>query len=228
MSGWRGVVGAGRLLVAFQSSQWIARNRAVWDDEAVALRDVREQYAALTTDHRLDPDHLVVAGFSMGAETALRTALEGASRPVASSCWGWPGRVRPIPRPGCRSSRSGTGAAFRCAALSSWARTTMAACGTRSCPHSPVSSPRRSPLRGGSAAGTRARVSGRPSPPHQAGTRLHPLGRPGTHHRRRSFVRFVGRSRRPGAPGVTAGRALFPHTARPACPCGRAPALSLP
>lgn len=77
MSGWRGVVGAGRLLVAFQSSQWIARNRAVWDDEAVALRDVREQYAALTTDHRLDPDHLVVAGFSMGAETALRTALEG-------------------------------------------------------------------------------------------------------------------------------------------------------
>ncbi|MFD8079911.1 alpha/beta hydrolase [Streptomyces sp. NPDC059718] len=74
---WRGFVGEGRLLVALQSSQWIARNRAVWDDEALALRDVREQYAALRTDHRLDLDRLVVAGFSMGAETVLRLALEG-------------------------------------------------------------------------------------------------------------------------------------------------------
>ncbi|MFF3559400.1 alpha/beta hydrolase [Streptomyces sp. NPDC002574] len=77
LSGWREVVHEGRLLVAVQSSQWIARGRAVWDDEDKALRDVREQYATLTAEYALDVGHLIIAGFSMGAETALRMALGG-------------------------------------------------------------------------------------------------------------------------------------------------------
>ncbi|MFJ5219729.1 alpha/beta hydrolase [Streptomyces sp. NPDC088354] len=77
LHGWREVVREGRLLAAVQSSQWIARDRAVWDDEDEALRDVREQYATLTAEYELDVDHLIIAGFSMGAETALRMALGG-------------------------------------------------------------------------------------------------------------------------------------------------------
>lgn len=77
LSGWRKVAQEGRLLVAVRSSQWIARDRAVWDDEDEALRDVREQYVTLTAERELDLDQLVIAGFSMGAETALRMALGG-------------------------------------------------------------------------------------------------------------------------------------------------------
>lgn len=76
MQAWRPVV-SGRLVAALQSTQWVSSAGAVWDDERVALRDVRGQYAALTTAHRVSGDGLVVVGFSAGAHTALHAALDG-------------------------------------------------------------------------------------------------------------------------------------------------------
>jgi predicted esterase len=77
LAGWRSVTGEGWLLAAIESSQIVQSDGYVWDDTQVALREIREQYAALAADHELSADHLVIAGFSMGGHTALRVALSG-------------------------------------------------------------------------------------------------------------------------------------------------------
>lgn len=77
LDGWRPAVDEGWLLAAIESAQIIQSDGYVWDDTEVALREIREQYAALAADHELSADHLVIAGFSMGGYTALRAALSG-------------------------------------------------------------------------------------------------------------------------------------------------------
>jgi dienelactone hydrolase len=77
LDGWRAVVDEGWLLAALGSSQIVQSDGYVWDDTEVALREVREQYAALAAGHELSAGHLVIAGFSMGGYTALRAALNG-------------------------------------------------------------------------------------------------------------------------------------------------------
>jgi predicted esterase len=77
LDGWRAVTGDGWLLAAIESSQIIQSDGYVWDDTEVALREIREQYAALAADHELSADDLVIAGFSMGGHTALQVALSG-------------------------------------------------------------------------------------------------------------------------------------------------------
>jgi dienelactone hydrolase len=77
LDGWRAVTGEGWLLAALESSQIVQSDGYVWDDTEVALREIREQYAALAADHELSADHLVIAGFSMGGHTALQVALGG-------------------------------------------------------------------------------------------------------------------------------------------------------
>jgi dienelactone hydrolase len=75
MRAWRPSIAYARMLAAAASGQWIASGRAVWDDEDRAAREVLARYAVLAPD--IDPAHLVVAGFSMGAETGLRLVLAG-------------------------------------------------------------------------------------------------------------------------------------------------------
>jgi predicted esterase len=75
LEGWRAAVDDGWLLTAIQSSQIISPNRFIWDDTPLALREIRQQYGALETEFELSADHLIIAGFSMGADTALRVAL---------------------------------------------------------------------------------------------------------------------------------------------------------
>ena len=77
LDGWRAVTDEGWLLAAIESSQIVQSDGYVWDDTQVALREIREQYAALAADHELSAGHLVIAGFSMGGYTALRVALSG-------------------------------------------------------------------------------------------------------------------------------------------------------
>jgi dienelactone hydrolase len=77
LEGWRPVVSEGWLLAALQSSQVAGPDSFIWDDQAVALRDIAERYAALQEQFSVDDKRIVIAGFSLGGETALRAALEG-------------------------------------------------------------------------------------------------------------------------------------------------------
>lgn len=77
LDGWRAIVEQGWLLAAAHSSQVSSYNRHVWDDQDAALRDVEAQFGQLRERYNIDPDRLIVAGFSMGGATALHAALIG-------------------------------------------------------------------------------------------------------------------------------------------------------
>jgi predicted esterase len=77
LTAWRPAAEQGRLLAAIQSSQLFATDQYGWDDQEQADKDVTAQFAALSAEHDLDAGRTVIAGFSMGAETALRLALAG-------------------------------------------------------------------------------------------------------------------------------------------------------
>ncbi len=68
----------GWLLALPQASQVGGVNRYVWDDQARSEQEVCAHFAAMRDRYALDPERIVVGGFSMGAETALRLALTGA------------------------------------------------------------------------------------------------------------------------------------------------------
>lgn len=77
LAGWRPVVAAGWLLAVPQSSQGMSMDSYVWNDQEIAQREVAEHYATVTAEHGVDTGRVVLAGFSMGGETALRAALVG-------------------------------------------------------------------------------------------------------------------------------------------------------
>ncbi len=74
---WRPVVSSGWLLAAPQSSQMAASDLHGWFDVPAAILEVSAQYEVLARSCTLDAEHLVLAGFSMGGELALRLILEG-------------------------------------------------------------------------------------------------------------------------------------------------------
>jgi predicted esterase len=78
LNGWRAVANEGWLLASIQSSQVVSIKAYVWDDQTPARREIEEQYAQLKEEYRIDRNHIIFAGFSMGAETALRLALSKA------------------------------------------------------------------------------------------------------------------------------------------------------
>jgi dienelactone hydrolase len=77
LRGWEPVVQRGWLLAALQSSQIVGMDQFVWDDQETALRETMDHYTALQARYTLDSAHTLIAGFSMGGETALRAALTG-------------------------------------------------------------------------------------------------------------------------------------------------------
>jgi dienelactone hydrolase len=74
---WRSIVSDGWLLAAPQSSQAVSVRAFMWDNQEIALREVKEHYSQLCAQHTIDSADVVIAGFSMGGETALRAALSG-------------------------------------------------------------------------------------------------------------------------------------------------------
>jgi predicted esterase len=77
LNGWRSVVEQGWLLAAAQSSQAGMTGFYIWDDQEIALRELAVHYATLRDGQSIDLERVVIAGFSMGGETALRAALLG-------------------------------------------------------------------------------------------------------------------------------------------------------
>ncbi len=75
---WRPAVAQGWLLAMAESSQMNWPGEGVWDDYETARRDVLGYFETLCAGYPVDRDRLVLAGFSLGGQVALRLALEGA------------------------------------------------------------------------------------------------------------------------------------------------------
>lgn len=77
LAGWRSATEQGWLLVALQSSQIQMPNAYIWEDQDLALSEIATQYHEIAARYPVDPRRVVVVGFSMGGEIALRLALRG-------------------------------------------------------------------------------------------------------------------------------------------------------
>src|SRR5262249_35751557 len=76
LAAWRPVVAHGWLLAAPLSSQIGATDTYGWFDEDVALREIAKQCAALHERFAIAEGRVILAGFSMGGELALRLARQ--------------------------------------------------------------------------------------------------------------------------------------------------------
>jgi dienelactone hydrolase len=74
---WAPVADQGRLIGVPLSSQLIWKGTAVWDDYETARRDAKAAFDNLSATHGTDPHSLILGGFSMGGETAIRITLDG-------------------------------------------------------------------------------------------------------------------------------------------------------
>lgn len=74
---WESLTAAGWCVALPQSSQMASPNAFVWNDLAIATAEMRAHAGSLRQDPRIDFNHCVVAGFSMGARQALWSVLEG-------------------------------------------------------------------------------------------------------------------------------------------------------
>jgi predicted esterase len=79
---WAGAAGQGWFVALPQSPQEYAPEWYSWNDWDWAIRSLKKQYAELVENHPVDPDRLVLAGFSMGAGLATYLAVSQTIVPV--------------------------------------------------------------------------------------------------------------------------------------------------
>lgn len=77
LAGWQAVTSEGWLLAVVQSSQMGGSDSYGWFDTDLAIREITGQYASLCERYPVDTRRVILAGFSMGGELALRLTLEG-------------------------------------------------------------------------------------------------------------------------------------------------------
>jgi predicted esterase len=75
---WQSVTQQGWFLGMPRASELIDNEHASWDDTPTAVQEVHRQYRQLLRSYPLDPDRLVLGGFSQGAGLAIRLSLTGA------------------------------------------------------------------------------------------------------------------------------------------------------
>jgi predicted esterase len=74
---WRSAVSNGWLLALPQSCQVGGPDGYIWNDQDWAVREIQEHVATLCEQYAVDPDRVVVAGFSRGGGLAIWLALSG-------------------------------------------------------------------------------------------------------------------------------------------------------
>lgn len=72
---WKPAAAQGWLIAAPLSSQQMWRGSAVWDEYERATNDVTAAYEKIKD--KIDPERLIIGGFSMGGQTAIQMGLEG-------------------------------------------------------------------------------------------------------------------------------------------------------
>lgn len=75
---WKPAAGEGWIVAAPQSSQAMWKGAYVWDDRSVATYDIQRHYSSLVNQYAIDPQLTVLAGHSLGGETAMWLALNAA------------------------------------------------------------------------------------------------------------------------------------------------------
>jgi pimeloyl-ACP methyl ester carboxylesterase len=75
---WSPIVDRGWLLACAQSTQMLTTDAYGWNDLARGASDVRTLYSALDVGGAIDPDRVVMGGFSMGGGLAIELAVTGA------------------------------------------------------------------------------------------------------------------------------------------------------
>jgi tetratricopeptide (TPR) repeat protein len=123
---WQPAAEVGWLVAALQSAQGDPASGYIWLDRGWALRDIRKHYDELIAQYPIDPNRVIIVGFSKGARLAIEAALAQTIRVPALS---------PSP-PGWKILRSGRlagdgysnlAAATVCVAISSPATRTIPA-----------------------------------------------------------------------------------------------------
>ena len=74
---WRSLPNQGWLVAMPQSSLAMWAGVYIWQDFESAAKEIEEHYHKLTEQYSLDPERILLAGFSMGAEVALAMILDG-------------------------------------------------------------------------------------------------------------------------------------------------------
>lgn len=72
---WSKVTTHGWMLAVPQSSQIVGLDAYVWDNRDLATSEIREHLAKIASDYTIDPERLVLGGFSMGGGQAIWMAL---------------------------------------------------------------------------------------------------------------------------------------------------------
>src|SRR5256885_3573708 len=90
---WLPVASTGTILAAPWSSQMYASDGRCWDDPEVSERDVKWTFEQLGARYRLNPERLVLGGFSQGGALSIYSALKRvvSCRGVVAGCpsgWG--------------------------------------------------------------------------------------------------------------------------------------------
>jgi predicted esterase len=77
---WAPIVNRGWVLACAQSTQVLTTDAFVWNDMARGTGDVEAMVDTLGIGQAIDPDRVVLGGFSMGGGLAIQVAVEGAVR----------------------------------------------------------------------------------------------------------------------------------------------------
>jgi Phospholipase/Carboxylesterase len=72
---WSGIIAHGWLLGVPTSSQIVGPGCFIWDEREIGISQVRKHLAQLSSEYRIDPERVVLGGFSMGGGLAIWMAL---------------------------------------------------------------------------------------------------------------------------------------------------------
>jgi len=75
---WQPAAQAGWLVAAPQSDQAMWKGAYVWDDRELAEAQIKKHFETLLKNYACDPEQVVLAGHSLGGETAAWLAITGA------------------------------------------------------------------------------------------------------------------------------------------------------
>ncbi len=81
---WSSALAEGLIVALPQSSQVLGSESFCWDDEQQAREEMKEHLRALLREYPVEPERVILAGYSQGGTLALSLALEGKAVPTRS------------------------------------------------------------------------------------------------------------------------------------------------